>query len=403
MIGRLIGLCIVAGSTALLAADKPEVRFEKQVLTDKFFAEGAAFGDFNHDGEMDIVAGPFWWEGPQFTAQHAYYPPKPFDPLVYSDNFSAYVYDINGDEWDDIVVIPFPGVEGFWYENPEGKEGNWVRRVTIPAVDNESPTFTDLTGDGQPELICSTDGYFGFATPDWKDPAKPWTFHRISDQSAGGKFTHGLGVGDVNGDGRLDLLEKSGWWEQPEELTGDPQWKKHPFEFSQAGGAHMYVDDINGDGRNDVITSLAAHGYGLVWWEQMAGEGEPKFEQRLIIGAKPEESKHGVSFSQPHAIDFVDIDGDGLKDIITGKRFWAHGPKGDAEPNAAAVLYWFQRTRAADGSVDWVPHLIDDDSGIGTQVMAGDFTGDGMPDVVVGNKKGVFVHRQISNREPRTK
>jgi hypothetical protein len=403
MMRQLMIFPVVLIGSQLLADDQPIPTFEKQVLTDKFFAEGAAFGDFNHDGEVDIVAGPFWWEGPDFTKEHAYYPPKAYDPLGYSDNFSAYVYDLNGDEWDDIVVIPFPGVEGYWYENPKGKDGNWVRHLMIPVVDNESPTFTDITGDGRPELICSTDGYFGYAKPDQSDPTKPWTFHRISDQSAGGKFTHGLGVGDVNGDGRLDLLEKNGWWEQPESLDGDPQWKKHPFQFSEAGGAHMFAEDLNGDGRNDVITSLQAHGYGLVWWEQLPGEGEPQFEQRVIIGASLKDNPHGVRFSQPHAIDFVDVDGDGLKDIITGKRYWAHGPKGDAEPDAAAVVYWFRRVPRAGGKVDWTPYLIDDDSGIGTQVMAGDVTGDGKPDIIVGNKKGVFVHRQVENKEPRTK
>lgn len=395
MVRRLIGLSCCLFCVTACADDKSPVSFQKQVLSDKFFAEGAAFGDFNHDGQMDIVAGPFWWEGPDFKKEHAYYPPKAFDPLNYSDNFAAYVSDINGDGWDDIIVIPFPGVEGFWYENTKGKEGNWVRRQTIAVVDNESPTFQDITGDGKPELICSTDGYFGYASPDPKDLDKAWTFHRISDQTAGGKFTHGLGVGDVNGDGRLDLLEKSGWWEQPAKLDGDPVWKKHPFAFSPSGGAHMLTEDINGDGRPDVITSLVAHGYGVVWWEQLAGEGEPQFQQHLIVGGpKTEESKHGVVFSQPHAVDFVDIDGDGLKDVVTGKRFWAHGPKGDPEPNSAAVLYWFQRAKSADGSIDWLPHLIDDDSGIGTQVMAGDVTGDGKPDIIVGNKKGVFVHRQ---------
>lgn len=395
MILRHTSLALILAASTALAADKSDITFEKQVLTDKFFAEGAAFGDFNHDGQMDVVAGPFWFEGPQFTAQHAYYPAKAYDPLGYSDNFSAFGYDVNGDTWDDIVIIPFPGVEGFWYENPKGKDGNWLKHLMIPVVDNESPTFTDLTGDGKPELVCSTDGYFGYAEFYPTDPTRPWTFHKISDQTAGGKFTHGLGVGDVNGDGRKDLLEKSGWWEQPESLAGDPVWKKHPFEFSGPGGAHMFAEDLNGDGRNDVITSLEAHGYGLVWWEQLPGDGETQFKKHVIVGSKPEENQQGVCFSQPHAIDFVDIDGDGLRDIITGKRWWAHGPKGDAEPNAPAVLYWFQRVIPAKGQVDWIAHRIDDDSGIGTQVMAGDVTGDGKADVVVGNKKGVFVHRQV--------
>ena len=88
----------------------------------------------------------------------------------------------------------------------------------------------------------------------------------------------------------------------------------------------------------------------------------------------------------------MDIDGDGLKDIITGKRFWAHGPAGDEEPSAPAVLYWFKQVRSADKSVDFIPYLIDNDSGIGTQVVAKDVNGDGLPDIIVGNKKGTFVH-----------
>src|SRR5205814_2526625 len=85
------------------------------------------------------------------------------------------------------------------------------------------------------------------------------------------------------------------------------------------------------------------------------------------------------------------MDGDGSKDIVTGKRFWAHGAHGDPEPNAPAVLYWFKLVRNKDRSVDFVPHLIDDDVGVGTQVVAGDINGDKLPDVVVGNKKGTFV------------
>ena len=387
-------LCLALSETSH-AEDKFLLRtFRKQQLSDKFLCEGASFGDFNKDGKMDLVAGPYWFEGPTFETQREYYTPKPFDPHGYSDNFFAFTRDFNGDGWTDILIYGFPGKDASWFENPQGKEGHWTRHVVVPVVDNESPTFLDITGDGQPEVICSTGGFFGYAAYDPKEPTKPWPFHVISDKSAGGMFTHGIGVGDVNGDGRLDILEKNGWWEQPASLANDPLWKKHPFNFSQ-GGSHMFAYDVNGDGRNDVITALQAHGYGLVWWEQGGDEAEPTFQQHVIVGTKANENPYGVVFSQPHAVDLVDMNGDGLMDIVSGKRWWAHGPKGDAEPNAAAVLYWFELSRGKDGEVDWVPHLIDDDSGIGTQVVAGDFSGDGQPDVIVGNKKGIFAHTQI--------
>ena len=105
------------------------------------------------------------------------------------------------------------------------------------------------------------------------------------------------------------------------------------------------------------------------------------------------ENRYGVHFSQLHAIDLVDMDGDGLKDIVTGKRFWAHGPAGDPEPNAAPVVYWFQLKVGPDHSVDFIPHLVDDNSGTGTEIMAQDYNGDGRPDLLVGNKHGVYVFR----------
>ena len=125
--------------------------------------------------------------------------------------------------------------------------------------------------------------------------------------------------------------------------------------------------------------------------------------KHIILNNEAKPNEYGISFSQLHSVDLIDMDGDGLKDIVTGKRFWAHGNHGDAEPNAPAVLYWFELVRNQDKSVDFVPHLIDDDSGIGTQVLAGDINGDKLPDIVVGNKKGTFVHlhetKKVSKKE----
>src|SRR6185369_358611 len=125
--------------------------------------------------------------------------------------------------------------------------------------------------------------------------------------------------------------------------------------------------------------------------EQYRDGSALKFREHILMNTQRSDNKYGVKFSEIHAIDLVDMDGDGLKDIVTGKRFWSHGRTGDPDRNDAAVIYWFQLVRGADKSVDFVPHLIDDNSGVGTQVVAGDINGDGLPDVVVGNKKGTFV------------
>jgi hypothetical protein len=142
---------------------------------------------------------------------------------------------------------------------------------------------------------------------------------------------------------------------------------------------------------NDVITAFAAHHFGLAWFEQVKDGSNIAFKEHLIMGSQPSENKYGVSFGEVHAIDLADMDGDGLKDIVTGKRFWSHGRVGDPDRNSKAVTYWFKLVRGADKSVEFVPKLVNNDVGVGTQVVAGDVNGDGLPDIVVGNKKGAFV------------
>ena len=259
-------------------------------------------------------------------------------------------------------------------------------------ADNESPDLKDINGDGKPELLFHTRGQLGYAEIDWANPTAKARFRPISPKSPENdkkyfRYTHGYGAGDVNGDGRVDILTKDGWFEQPTDTKEDKDWVFHPGPFGR-GGAQMYVYDVNGDGKNDVITSFEAHGYGFGWFEQKA---DGTFAEHKVMGATPEENKQGVKFSQLHALAMADIDGDGVMDIVTGKRRWAHGPKGDVEPNADPVLYWFQIKRDDKGGADFISHLIDNDSGVGTQVITGDVNKDGKPDIMVANKKGAFI------------
>jgi len=378
-------------------------KFRKVVLTDSFHAEAAAAGDIDADGHGDAVYGPYWYAGPEFKERHAIYPAKDFDPLQYSNNFMTSVGDIDGDGWLDVLVNEWPGKEVVWFRNPgrdtttvKAAEGGWDRHLVHPVVDNESPCFLDVTGDGKAELVFHTGGVLGFAAPSDSTGTQRWTFTPCSEKESWGQYQHGLGVGDVNGDGRADLLMAGGWWEQPAPVpvgTTPPAWTKHPFTFGK-GGAQMHAYDVDGDGDLDVITSLAGHAYGLSWFEQVKRESGIDFVEHRILSNQPEEKLDGVQFSQLHAVGLVDIDGDGLKDIVTGKRFWAHGPKQDPDPAGLPYLYWFKLQRHADTSVSWTPHQIDDASGVGTQLAIADLNGDTRPDIVIGNKKGGFVFVQ---------
>lgn len=385
-------LLSLAALTATAAVAAPA--FTKIKIDSFFYTEGAAIADFNGDGVMDIAAGPRIFGGPDFKKSTVYRSPHAFDRLSYSNNFLTFHDDFNGDGRPDILVIGWPGKEAFWYENPgKGKPGDWPQHLAYFNVDTESPGFADVDGDGRLDLVAGSGGRLGYMTRNAKDPKASWTFHPVTPPGKWQRYTHGIGLGDVNGDGRPDLLEANGWWEQPASLAGDPVWKFHAQAFGK-GGAQMYVYDVNADGRGDVITSIAAHGYGLSWFEQgVAADGTRTWKEHAITGATADQKLNGVQFSQPHAVMLADMDGDGLKDIVTGKRHWAHGDKGDPEPNAAAVLYWFKLERRAAG-VTFTPHLIDDDSGVGCQFPVADLNGDGRPDIAIGNKKGVFAFLQ---------
>ena len=391
----LCALCGLCGPTPSLHAGTAP-NYEARWLSGIFYGEGANFGDFNKDGKLDVVSGPYIYDGPEFTMKREFMPREASDPLAYSKSFFAYTHDFNKDGFEDIFIIGFPGAESHWYENPAAAKdaGHWKQHLAFKITDNESPALINIVGDDAPELVCMSGGYAGYAIPDPSDPTKEWTFHPITPKSDYQRFTHGLGVGDVNGDGKLDLLEKSGWWEQPASLEEGKEWVKHPHDFSKQGGAQMYGYDFDGDGDNDVLTSLHAHGYGLAWYENVKDGSQITFKRHLILSPKPQEKMNDIQFSQLHALELIDMDGDGVKEILTGKRYWAHGPKGDPEPNAPPVLYVFKTVRDGSkksGSTTFTPLLIDDNSGVGTMIAALDANGDNKPDILVGNKKGTIL------------
>lgn len=367
----------------------PAISFTRVQLDDRFRSEGVAVGDFNGDGQPDIAAGFVWYEAPDWKRHDLLDEAPEYNPKGYSNSFVNAVADVNHDGWLDIMVVDFPGTPTWWFENPGKTGGKWTRHELTAVSNNESPQFVDLTGDGRLEWVMGVspdrsqpDGparYMAFLTPT-DEPTEPWTIHRVSQDGAPGtmKYDHGLGIGDINGDGRKDIVVPAGWWEAPEDRTSGP-WTFHPAPFGQPA-SHMHVFDYDGDGDQDVVSS-SAHNYGIWWHEQV----RPNEWQTHEIDR---------SFSQTHALCLVDMDADGLPDLVTGKRWWAHGGN-DPGGNDPAVFYWFRLTRE-NGRPVWTPHLFDHNSGPGTQFEVADVNRDGRPDVVASNKKGVHLFLQQS-------
>ncbi|MGB4711023.1 MAG: PVC-type heme-binding CxxCH protein [Fuerstiella sp.] len=366
--------------------------FQRQQLTDVYFSEGASAGDIDGDGVADVVYGPYWFKGPEFTAKREIYPAVPQNRNGYADNFFSWVYDFDSDGNNDILTVVFPGKPGYVYRNP-GKadlDNLWERIEILDSVSNESPQFTDINGDGKPELICTRHGHYGFAQFDPAVPFQAWKFSSISGDVAPKPFGHGLGVGDVNNDGRMDMIARNGWFAQPVEYAANEDWPFHAVEFAPAS-SDMFAYDVDGDGDNDIITSLSAHDYGLAWYESSPGDnGIPAFEQHLIMGREKSDNSYGVLFTEPHAVQMADMNGDGLLDIVTGKTYWSHHTQSPLW-DAGAVVYWFELHRDEPGKVDFVPRKADGESGIGRGLFVADINGDNLPDIVTGGMKGAHV------------
>jgi len=390
-LGAVVGAALsVQADEAKKVVKNPE--FEKIVIFEGYRSEGAAFGDFNKDGVVDVLSGHYWYAGPDFKKEYKIYEgDAKYDPEGYSNSFVNFAEDLNGDGWDDFILCPHPGVTGYWYENPKGEDRLWTAHESTIELGNESQAWEDVDGDGKNELIFNRNNWYGIAFPNRGDKAnEPWKFLAVSNENSKyQRYFHGNGVGDINGDGRVDLLEMDGWWEQPEDLNAVP-WKFHEFKFADAA-SNILVADFNGDGLNDVFTAWHCHLYGLVCWIQKRdASGAISFDAQWLIPTEPADDFY-PKVSQLHSMALADFNGDGVQDVVTGKRWWAHGSKGDVGTNDPALLIWWETKRGADGKVEFIPHEIDDNSGVGTQVTAKDVNKDGVADVLVGNKKGVFL------------
>ncbi len=389
-------------SASTAASGVQKIRWKKTVLDYLFRSEGCAVADFDNDGDMDIAAGAIWYEqsGSQTERQwkpHGIQVEQPEYPRKgYSHSFMNFAADVDGDRLVDQIVIGFPGAEAYWYRNPGPQKQRdkgtgetsapvipWQKNLMVKTVNNESPLFVDLLGTGERTLLSGVENSVIAYSQRSPDSSSPWRTVPVSTAGIPGaeRFSHGLGVGDINGDGLLDVLTIQGWWEQPAKASTNT-WKFHPAEFG-APCAQMIVADFNGDGRNDVLTS-SAHGFGIWWHEQIiAADGNIQWKTHLIDD----------SISQTHALVLADVNGDGHPDFVTGRRHWAHNGNDPGE-DQPAVLCWFELTRQADGP-KWKKHLIDDNSGIGTQFEVTDVNGDGQLDIVTSNKLGTFLHEQV--------
>ncbi|MCC7007790.1 MAG: VCBS repeat-containing protein [Acidobacteria bacterium] len=374
-----------------------------------FYSWSTAIADFNRDGNMDVAAGAFYYLGPDFTVGGEIYPQVTFNqtteyPLAAMVNVAD---DFTGDGWPDVLQMSGAAGNsvGTLFVNPKGQSRSWPKYVTLPQLGNEETIFKDITGDNQPELIHSgANSLLQFSSFDVKkwDPANPtalWTTTTLSEPGPwGANLGHGMGVADINGDGRADYLNPYGWWEQP--AASGTAWIHHLTAFARwgataagAGGAQLCGYDINGDGLTDVVGPQEGHGFGISWFEQKRQGTTISFVEHKVMDGFLSDNAGGVMFTEPHASACADIDGDGITDLVTGKRYMAHPGYTDPDPWGEPVTYVYRtvRNKQAPGGAEFVPELVHNRSGVGSHLAVGDMNKDGMMDIITSDNFGTFV------------
>lgn len=353
---------------------KPLKFAKKQIASESF--ESVDVFDVNNDKIPDIVSGAFWYEGPGYWKRNYIGPVKRVGE--YYDDFSTIPLDINGDGRLDFVSGGWFGKTLLWRENP-GNDKEWPEHMIGEIGNIETTRSWDVDGDGTAEIVPNT-------------PNNPLIIYRLIKDNAGkgtGKFEtfkiydnksgHGLGYGDVNGDGRGDFILSSGWLEAPADRFKE-KWTFHEdFNFGTSS-IPIIVADVNKDGLSDLIVGQA-HGYGLDWYEQ-------KKDKK----AKSTWTKHLIDplNSQFHTMKWIDLDGDGQQELLTGKRYRAHNGNDPGESDPLGIYYYKWNGEAFTKQIISYGEY-GEGKGIGLYFNTADLTGSGRQDIVVAGKDGLCV------------
>ncbi|MBO9731546.1 MAG: VCBS repeat-containing protein [Chitinophaga sp.] len=352
----------------------PTLSFEKKVVAAESYESVAVF-DVNNDHIPDLVSGAFWYEGPAYFKRHYIGPVKQFGE--YWDDFSTIPFDVNGDGRLDFITGGWFGKTLSWIENP-GNDSEWKAHLIATPGNIETTRSCDIDGDGIPEIIPNTPND-PLTIYRYNKAVHGFTAHKILDRKSG----HGLGFGDINGDGRIDIILPEGWVEAPAAPFA-ASWTFHPDFNLGTASVPVIVTDVNKDGLADLIAGQG-HDYGLDWYEQRQ---DPGTHQRHWI-------KHAVdpNNSQYHTMLWTDIDGDGQEELVTGKRYRAHN---DHDPGSAdpCGIYYFKW----NGESFTKQVISYGEKGVGLYFDVHDLTGSGRKDVIVAGKDGLFIFYNKGNK-----
>ncbi|GIW86269.1 MAG: hypothetical protein KatS3mg108_0593 [Isosphaeraceae bacterium] len=373
------------------SASGDEPSFQKHAINPRSIFEAAGAFDVDGDGDIDVVSGSTWYEAPHWTPHRV----RDVEQIgTYMNCFSTLPMDVDGDGDTDFVSVSYFSKSVGWVENPGVADQPWTYHEIDQPGPSETAVRVDLTGDGRPEILPNTVNVVVFYELEKPGSEPIFKKYDLGSPAAG----HGVGTGDMNGDGRLDLLTPKGWFEAPSDPSRD-SWTWHGDWDLGVTGIQILGRDVDGDGDTDLIHGMG-HDIGLYWSEQIAGpDGKPAWKRHLIDD----------SISSVHTLVWADLDGDGQdNELITGKRVYSH----EVEPGdvgAPVVAYYrfnpakpgwdryviFQGEPASNAPADGAKRDAQKDfppgtAGTGLELTAVDLDGDGDVDLVCPGKTGLY-------------
>ena len=358
--------------------DPPEIHpdYEHVVISKDSEFEACGVADFDRDGDLDIVCGDAWYESPSWTRRSI--------GLIrsvggYRVDFADVPMDVDGDGWIDVVSCSWHDRGVFWRRNPGETGGEWKMQVVDRPGNMETAIGADVDGDGRLDFLPNT-----VNTTVWYSLRNGRLVPHVIAADQGG---HGVGVGDVDGDGRSDILGPNGWFEAPDNPR-EGEWKFHDDWSLGGAGISIIVHDFDTDGLADVFWGMG-HDYGLFWLKQGRDDAGNRTWTRSLVDE---------SWSQAHGLVLVDLDRDGTPEVVTGKRRHAHNGKDPGGEDELLVCSYrfdpvaggFEKTMLARGG----------DVGAGHYPVVVDLDLDGDLDIVLPGKSGLHLLQNRTTPQP---
>ncbi len=362
---------VLCATASLHSAD---LQFRLHAINAESTFEACSVMDVNRDGKLDIVSGGFWYEAPTWKKHFLRDVEKLGNPPNW-DGYSHLELDVNNDGWTDLINVNWRSRSIYWIEHPGPALGEWKKHLVAEPGAMETGRLYDIDGDGRLDILPRGGNFSAWweLLPSEPKAEPKWVRHNLPQPVSG----HGGGFGDINGDGRGDIIGPNGWLEAPvDRRKGEWTWHAE-FDLGQAS-ILVIVADVDEDGDADLVYALG-HNYGVYWLEQTKEAGTRAWKKHLIDD----------TWSVGHSPLWVDMDNNGRKEFVNGKRYQAHELR-DPGAKDPQVMYRYEFDPATRKFQRYEMMTKGGPAGIGLDPRAIDLDGDGDLDLIVPGRSGLY-------------